>query len=43
MGIGCTIIDGDLEINMVDDIYNLTEELKTYLGSVEEILGKKNH
>lgn len=38
-GIGCTIIDGDLEIRMIDDISNLTAELQTYLGDVEEILG----
>lgn len=39
LGIGCTIINGDLEINIVEDVYNLTAELKTYLGDVEEIWG----
>lgn len=39
LGTGCTIIEGDLEINIVEDVANLTDELKTYLGSVEVIRG----
>jgi hypothetical protein len=38
-GTGCTIIEGDLDINIVEDVANLTTELKTYLGDVEEIRG----
>lgn len=38
-GIGCTIIKGDLEIKIFDDIFNLTDELQKYLGNVETILG----
>ncbi|XP_070490631.1 insulin receptor-like [Chironomus tepperi] len=39
LGSGCTIIDGDLEINFKDDHRNLTAELEAYLGHVEEIRG----
>lgn len=39
IGVGCTIVKGDLEINIVDDVSNLTAELQTYLGDIEEIWG----
>lgn len=39
LGTGCSIIDGDLEINIAEDVSNLTVELKTYLGDIEEIWG----
>jgi Receptor L domain len=38
-GSGCTIMNGTLEINIVDDVSNLTAELQTYLGDIEEIHG----
>jgi hypothetical protein len=37
VGIGCTIINSSLEINIIDDISNLTAELDTYLGNIEVI------
>lgn len=39
IGVGCTIINGSLEIRMMEDVSNLTAELQTYLGNVEEIHG----
>lgn len=39
IGLGCTIINGSLEIRMMEDVSNLTAELQTYLGNVEEIHG----
>lgn len=38
-GIGCTIIEGNLEIKITEDIRNLTAELDKYLGDVEEVHG----
>jgi Receptor L domain len=39
IGRGCSIIKGNLEIRIYDDVNNLTAELQTYLGDVEEIHG----
>lgn len=39
IGIGCTIINGSLEIRLMEDVSNITAELQTYLGNVEEIHG----
>ena len=39
MGSGCTIINGSLEINFMEDVRNLTAELQVYLGDIEEIHG----
>lgn len=39
IGYGCTIINGSLEIRIIEDISNITAELQTYLGKVKEILG----
>ncbi|XP_058448566.1 insulin-like growth factor 1 receptor isoform X2 [Malaya genurostris] len=36
---GCTIINGTLQIRMVEDHPNLMGELRTMLGSIEEIIG----
>ncbi len=36
---GCTIINGSLEIYILDDIPNIQHELNKYLGDLEEIWG----
>ncbi|KAG5674462.1 hypothetical protein PVAND_004432 [Polypedilum vanderplanki] len=38
-GTACTIIKGDLKIRFIENVNNLTSELKKYLGDVEEIHG----
>ncbi|CRL06839.1 CLUMA_CG019541, isoform A [Clunio marinus] len=39
LGVGCTIVNGTLEIYIIDDVFNLTEEFNKYLGDIEEIHG----
>lgn len=39
LGLGCTIIKNDLEIKIAGDVSNMTAELQTYLGGIEEIWG----
>lgn len=35
IGTGCTIINSSLEINIIDDVREITAELQTYLGNIE--------
>ncbi|CAO1300695.1 unnamed protein product [Diamesa serratosioi] len=39
LGPGCSIINGSLEINLLTDVMNVTHDLITYLGDIEEIWG----
>lgn len=39
LGPGCSIINGSLEINLLTDVMDVTNDLNTFLGDIQEIWG----